>query len=61
VGKRFSEQCIAEQQQKMFGDNYTLEFDLIYFYNPSKTGYLMPELQFGMFSTRGEDNLDNSS
>jgi OmpA-OmpF porin, OOP family len=43
-----------------FGENYTIEFDLIYFFQPKVTGYLMPEMRFGLFSSGEKDNTDNS-
>jgi outer membrane protein OmpA-like peptidoglycan-associated protein len=43
-----------------FGENYTIEFDMIYFYQPKQTGYLLPDIAFGFFSSGTTDNTDNS-
>lgn len=46
--------------KKPFGDNYTIEFDLIYYFQPKVTGYVMPDMHFGIFSSGSKDNTDNS-
>jgi outer membrane protein OmpA-like peptidoglycan-associated protein len=43
-----------------FGENYTVEFDIIYFFQPKVTGYLMPAINFTMFSSGTKDNTDNT-
>lgn len=43
-----------------FGENYTIEFDLIYFFEPKVKGYLMPGMRFGMFSSGTKGNTDNA-
>lgn len=45
--------------KKDFGENYTIEFDMIYFFQPKKTGYVLPTATFGFFSSGGADNGDN--
>ncbi|RZK28265.1 MAG: hypothetical protein EOO61_22310, partial [Hymenobacter sp.] len=45
--------------KQAFGENYTIEFDLIYYFQPKATGYLMPDLNFGIFSSGSKDNGDN--
>ncbi len=42
-----------------FGDNYTVEFDLIYYFNPKVTGYVLPDVKFGMFSSKEKESTDN--
>jgi outer membrane protein OmpA-like peptidoglycan-associated protein len=43
--------------QKQFGENYTIEFDLIL--QLKNTGWMYPEIYFGLFSTKDEPNTDN--
>lgn len=43
--------------QKEFGENYTVEFDLIL--QLKNTGWMYPEFYVGLFSTRGEPPTDN--
>lgn len=45
---------------KVFGENFTVEFDLIYFFQPKVTGYVLPNAEFGLFSSAGADPTDNS-
>jgi len=42
-----------------FGENFTVEFDMIYLFQPKKTGYLLPQISFGLFSSGKEDPTDN--
>jgi OmpA-OmpF porin, OOP family len=44
---------------KKFGENFTVEFDLIYFFQPTVSGYLLPNIEFGLFSSGDEDQTDN--
>ena len=46
--------------KKTFGENFTVEFDLIYFFQPKVTGYVLPNVEFGLFSSGGEDATDNA-
>ena len=55
----YQNNTILSGNKSMFGDNYTVEFDMIYYFNPKETGYVMPHIEFGLFSSRGEDNGDN--
>lgn len=43
-----------------FGENYTVEFDMIYFFQPKVSGYLLPDITFGVFSSGKVDPTDNS-
>jgi len=45
---------------KSFGENYTIEFDLLYFFEPKVKGYVLPGWRFGLFSSGGIDPADNS-
>jgi outer membrane protein OmpA-like peptidoglycan-associated protein len=45
--------------KKDFGENYTIEFDMIYYFQPKKTGYLLPDATFGFFASGATDNGDN--
>ncbi|GEO11024.1 OmpA family protein [Segetibacter aerophilus] len=44
---------------KPFGENYTIEFDMIYYYKPKQGGYSLPDVTFGFFSSGTADNGDN--
>ncbi|HUM66525.1 MAG TPA: OmpA family protein [Chitinophagaceae bacterium] len=44
--------------QKDFGENYTVEFDLIL--QLKNTGWMFPEFYVGLFSTNGEPTTDNA-
>ena len=56
----YQNNTLLSGNKSKFGDNYTVEFDLIYYFNPKVTGYVMPNIEFGLFSSRGEDNGDNT-
>lgn len=43
-----------------FGENYTIEFDMMYFFEPRVTGYLLPGWTVGIMSSGDEDPADNS-
>lgn len=44
-----------------FGDNFTIEFDLIYYFEPKRIGNQdKPNMILGLFSSGGKDNQDNS-
>jgi OmpA-OmpF porin, OOP family len=45
---------------KKFGDNYTIEFDLMFFFEPKVKGYVLPGWQVGLFSTGSKDAADNN-
>jgi OOP family OmpA-OmpF porin len=44
--------------QKSFGENYTVEFDVIL--QLKSNGWMYPEFRFGLFSTKGEPNGGNN-
>ncbi len=46
--------------KKTFGENYTVEFDLMYFFEPKVKGYVMPNWKVGLLSSGGIDPTDNS-
>jgi OmpA-OmpF porin, OOP family len=43
---------------KVFGENYTMEFDMIL--QLKNNGWMYPEIRFGLFSTMDEPTTDNS-
>src|SRR5215203_1494066 len=46
--------------KKTFGENYTVEFDLMYFFEPKVKGYVMPNWKTGLLSSGGAEPADNS-
>lgn len=46
--------------QHSFGENYTIEFDAMYFFDPKVKGYILPGWSFGLFTSGGIDPTDNS-
>ena len=46
--------------KKSFGENYTIEFDMMYFFEPKVKGYVLPHWKAGVFSSGGIDPTDNS-
>jgi outer membrane protein OmpA-like peptidoglycan-associated protein len=44
---------------KTFGENFTVEFDMIYYFEPKTPGYVLPDINFGVLSTGDKDNGDN--
>jgi outer membrane protein OmpA-like peptidoglycan-associated protein len=46
------------RNQKEFGENYTVEFDIIL--QLKNTGWMYPELYFGLFATKDEPNDGNN-
>ncbi|WP_207496128.1 OmpA family protein [Aridibaculum aurantiacum] len=55
----FQNNTYLSGNKKDFGENFTVEFDAIYFFQPKLSGYVMPDISFGLFSTGEEDNLEN--
>ncbi len=55
----FQNNTYLSGNKKEFGENFTVEFDLIYFFQPKTTGYVMPYFSFGLFSSGEEDNQEN--
>lgn len=45
---------------KSFGENYTIEFDLMFFFEPKVKGYVLPGWQVGLLSSGDKDATDNS-
>jgi len=43
-----------------FGENYTIEFDLMFYFEPKVKGYVLPGWEFGIFSSGDADPADNS-
>jgi len=46
--------------KKSFGDNYTIEFDLMFYFEPKVKGYLLPYWKAGIFSSGKQDPTDNA-
>jgi outer membrane protein OmpA-like peptidoglycan-associated protein len=46
--------------KKSFGENYTIEFDVMYFFEPKKSGYVLPNWRMGFFSSGTEDATGNT-
>ena len=46
--------------QKTFGENYTIEFDLMFYFEPKVKGWVLPGWSFGLFSSGEVDPADNS-
>jgi outer membrane protein OmpA-like peptidoglycan-associated protein len=46
--------------RKPFGENYTVEFDGIFYFQPKVKGYVLPYWKMGMLSSGGKDPSDNA-
>ena len=46
--------------KKAFGENYTIEFDLMFYFEPKVKGYVLPHWKTGLLSSGGIDPTDNS-
>jgi outer membrane protein OmpA-like peptidoglycan-associated protein len=46
--------------KKHFGENFTLEFDLMFYFEPKVKGYVLPNWKAGMFSSGKTDPADNN-
>lgn len=44
---------------KSFGENFTVEFDMMYYFEPKTPGYVLPNMTFGLLSTAGKETGDN--
>ena len=55
----FGNNTYLSGNKKGFGENYTIEFDMIYYFQPRKSGYLLPDATFGFFASGTADNGDN--
>lgn len=42
------------------GENYTIEFDLMFFFDPKVKGYILPGWSFGLFASGDKETTDNS-
>lgn len=45
--------------RKGFGENYTVEFDAIFYFQPKVKGYVLPYWKAGLLSSGGKDPADN--
>ncbi len=55
----YQNNTLLSGNKQAFGENFTVEFDLMYYFEPKVTGYVLPNLNFGIFSSRDKDNTDN--
>jgi outer membrane protein OmpA-like peptidoglycan-associated protein len=46
--------------RKPFGENYTVEFDAIFYFQPKVKGYVLPYWKAGLLSSGGKDPSDNA-
>lgn len=46
--------------KKGFGENFTVEFDAIFYFEPKVKGYVLPYWKMGLMSSGGLDPADNS-
>jgi outer membrane protein OmpA-like peptidoglycan-associated protein len=46
--------------KKAFGEDYTIEFDLMFFFDPKVKGYVLPNWKTGIFSSGKTDQTDNA-
>ncbi len=46
--------------KKTFGENYTIEFDAMFYFEPKVKGYVLPNWRAGILSSGGIDAADNS-
>lgn len=44
----------------ILGENYTIEFDLMFFFDPKVKGYILPNWSFGLFASGNKETTDNS-
>jgi outer membrane protein OmpA-like peptidoglycan-associated protein len=44
----------------VLGENYTIEFDLMFFFDPKVKGYILPNWSFGLFASDDKETTDNS-
>jgi OmpA-OmpF porin, OOP family len=45
--------------KRSFGESFTVEFDMIYYFEPKTPGYVLPNMNFGLLSSGDKDNADN--
>lgn len=57
--RAFQNNSYLSGNKKEFGENFTIEFDVIYYFQPKVTGYALPHFAFGVFSSGTEDNQEN--
>jgi hypothetical protein len=56
----FENNTYLSGNNKKFGENYTIEFDLMFYFEPKVKGYVLPGWQVGLFSSGEKDAADNS-
>ena len=55
----FQNNVYLSGNKSTFGENFTIEFDMIYYFEPKVKGYVLPNMNFGFLSTGDKDNADN--
>lgn len=45
---------------KMFGENYTVEFDLVFYFEPKVKRFVLPYWKMGIMSSGGKDPTDST-
>lgn len=56
----FENNTYLSGNNKKFGENYTIEFDLMFFFEPKVKGYVLPGWQVGLLSSGDKDATDNN-
>ena len=58
--RAFQNNTYLSGNQAKFGENYTIEFDLLFYFEPKVKGYVLPGWSFGLFSTGANDPAGNT-
>ena len=58
--RAFENTMYLSGNRKPFGENYTIEFDLMFYFEPKAKGYLLTQWKAGIFSSGKLDPADNS-
>jgi OmpA-OmpF porin, OOP family len=56
----FENNTYLSGNNKKFSENYTIEFDLMFFFEPKVKGYVLPGWQVGLFGSGDKNATDNS-
>jgi outer membrane protein OmpA-like peptidoglycan-associated protein len=57
--RAFENTVYLSGNQKAFGENYTIEFDLMFYFEPKVKGYVLPYWKMGILSSGKLDPADN--
>lgn len=58
--RAFENTTYLSGNKKSFGENYTVEFDAMFYFEPKVKGYVLPNWRAGLLSSGGIDPADNS-